>query len=121
MRRLTRAARKSLVHTVFSFLHFETLANSNSCRNISIFYLINLLFEAETIQGWKLFKGRIYMRNTVFIVPINCFSALLMFSWPLVSKDDDAICFSCTTLTVLSVILCCWLMMVSGGRYAVSP
>ena len=35
----------------YSFLNLEIVANSNSCRNISIFYLINWTFAAETIQG----------------------------------------------------------------------
>ena len=38
-----------------SFLTLEIVANSNSCCNISIFYLINWIFAGETIQGRKLF------------------------------------------------------------------
>jgi hypothetical protein len=40
----------------YSFLDLKIVANSNSCRNISIFYLINRIFAAEPIQGRKLFK-----------------------------------------------------------------
>ena len=47
----------------YSFLNLEIVANSNSCRNIYIFYLINWFFAAETIQGRKLFKGGNYMRK----------------------------------------------------------
>ena len=39
-----------------SFLNMEIVANSNNCRNISIFYLINRIFAAEIIQEWKLQK-----------------------------------------------------------------
>jgi hypothetical protein len=42
---------------------YLAVANSNSCRNISIFYLINFIFAAETIQLRKLFKGVNYMRK----------------------------------------------------------
>ena len=38
------------------FLNLEIIANSNSCRNISIFYLVNWIFAAETIQGRKLYE-----------------------------------------------------------------
>ena len=34
-----------------SFLDLEIAANSTNCRNITIFYLINWIFAAETIQG----------------------------------------------------------------------
>ena len=34
-----------------------------SCRNISIFYLINWIFAGEAIQGRKLFKGGNYSRK----------------------------------------------------------
>ena len=40
----------------FSYLNLEIVANSNSCCNISFFYLINWIYAAETIQGRKLFK-----------------------------------------------------------------
>ena len=50
-------------HRSYSFLNLEIIANSNSCRNISIFYLINWIFAARTIQRRKLFKGRNYMRK----------------------------------------------------------
>ena len=40
----------------YSFLNLEIVANSNSCRNISIFYLINWIFDAETILGWKQYE-----------------------------------------------------------------
>ena len=40
----------------YSFLNLEILANSNSCRNISIFYLIKWNFATETIQGQKLYE-----------------------------------------------------------------
>ena len=39
-----------------SFFNLEIVENSNSCRNISIFYLINWYFTAETIQGRKLYE-----------------------------------------------------------------
>ena len=38
------------------FLTLEIGANSNICRNIWIPYLINGIFAAETIQGWKLYE-----------------------------------------------------------------
>ena len=38
---------------IYSFLNLEIVANSNSCRNISIFYLINWIFAVETIWGNK--------------------------------------------------------------------
>ena len=38
----------------YSFVNLEIVANSNSCGTISIFYLINLIFAAETIQEQKL-------------------------------------------------------------------
>merc|ERR1711956_119626 len=38
----------------YSFLNLEIVDNSNSCRNISIFYLINKILTAETIQERKL-------------------------------------------------------------------
>ena len=47
----------------YSFLHLEIVAISNSCRNISFFYLINWIFAAETIEGRKLCKGGNYMRK----------------------------------------------------------
>ena len=47
----------------YSFLNFEIVANSNSCRNISILYLLNWIFIAETIQGRKLFKSGNYKRK----------------------------------------------------------
>jgi hypothetical protein len=43
----------------YSFLNLEIVANSN----ISIFYLINWIFAAETIQERKLFKDGNYMRK----------------------------------------------------------
>ena len=57
---------------IVSFLNLEIVANSNSCRNISIFYLINWIFGTETIQGRKLFKGGNYMRKYS-----TCFSVIL--------------------------------------------
>ena len=36
------------------FFDSEIVTNSNSCRNISIFYLLNCSFAAETNQGRKL-------------------------------------------------------------------
>ena len=39
--------------TNYSFFNFEIVANSNSSRNISSFYLINWIFPSETIQGRK--------------------------------------------------------------------
>ena len=47
----------------YSFLNLEIMPNLNSCRNISIFYLIHWIFAAKTIQGRKLFKGGNYMRQ----------------------------------------------------------
>ena len=41
---------------LYSFLNLEIVENSNSCRNISISYLINWYFAAETIQGRKLYE-----------------------------------------------------------------
>ena len=35
----------------YSFLNLKIVVNSNSCRNISIFYLTNWIFAVETIQG----------------------------------------------------------------------
>ena len=35
----------------YSFLNLEIVANSNSCHNISIFYLINWILASETIWG----------------------------------------------------------------------
>jgi hypothetical protein len=40
----------------YSFLNLEIVANSSSCRNISIFYLINWILAAETIHGQKLYE-----------------------------------------------------------------
>ena len=45
------------------FLNLDIVVNSNSCRNISFFHLINWIFAAETIQGRKLFKSGNYMRK----------------------------------------------------------
>ena len=39
------------------------VANSNSCHNISIFYLINLFFAVETMQGRKLHDELRYLPN----------------------------------------------------------
>ena len=39
-----------------SFLNLEIVGNSNSCRNISTFHLIDWYFAAETIQGRILFE-----------------------------------------------------------------
>ena len=53
----------------YSFLNLEIVANSNSCHNISIFYLVNRNFccgkysREESIHGRKLFKGGNYMRK----------------------------------------------------------
>ena len=47
----------------YSFLNLEIVANSNSFRDISIFYFVNWIFAVETIQGRKLFKGGSYMRK----------------------------------------------------------
>ena len=44
----------------YSFFNLAIVANSNNCRNFSIFYLINLIYAAETIQGRKLIKGGNY-------------------------------------------------------------
>ena len=49
----------------YSFLDLEIVANSNSCRNISISYVVNWIFAAETIQGRKIFKGGIYSRQEI--------------------------------------------------------
>ena len=38
----------------YSFLNSQIVANSNNCQNILIFYLINWISVAETIQGQKL-------------------------------------------------------------------
>ena len=35
----------------YSLWNLEIAANSNSCPNISIFYIINCIFAAETIKG----------------------------------------------------------------------
>merc|ERR1740129_17139 len=40
----------------YSFLNLEIVPNSNSCRNISILYMINTISAAETIQGRKLYE-----------------------------------------------------------------
>ena len=47
----------------YSFLNFEIVANLNSCRNISSFYLIiwNYSWE-ETIQGLKLHEEIWYQK-----------------------------------------------------------
>ena len=45
------------------FFNLEIIANSNSCRNISILYLINKIFAGETIQKRKVFKGGNYLRK----------------------------------------------------------
>ena len=50
----------------YSFLNLEILANSNSCSNISIFYLINLFFAAETIQGRKLYSRAETIQGNLF-------------------------------------------------------
>ena len=42
----------------YSFLSFEIMANSNSCSNISFFYLINWFFAPETIQGGHYSKAK---------------------------------------------------------------
>jgi hypothetical protein len=47
-------------HGNYSFFNLEIVSNSNSFLNISIFYIINYFFNAETIQGRKLFKGGNY-------------------------------------------------------------
>ena len=54
-------------HGNFSFFNLEIVAYSNSCRNISIFYLINWIFV------WKLFKGGTYMRKYSNSDPIEAF------------------------------------------------
>ena len=46
----------------YSFLNLEIIANSNSCRNISILYLINWFLDAETIQGRKLYEEIRYVK-----------------------------------------------------------
>ena len=43
-------------HRNYSFLNLEIVANSNICCIISILYLINWFFAAETIQGRKLYE-----------------------------------------------------------------
>ena len=54
-------------HRNYSFLNLEIVANSNSCRNISIFLLNKLNFccrnysREETIQGRKLYEEIQYM------------------------------------------------------------
>ena len=45
----------------YSFLILEIVSNSNSFINISIFYLINWIFAAETIQGRKLHEEIQYL------------------------------------------------------------
>ena len=49
-----------ITYTVFphivSILNLEIVANSNSCRNISISYITNWILAAETIQGRILYK-----------------------------------------------------------------
>ena len=65
MRSLKIVIIKYLRNTVFPhmvsaetilFLNLEIVANSNSCRNISILYMINTISAAETIQGRKLYE-----------------------------------------------------------------
>ena len=53
----------------YSFSNLKIVANLNSCRNISIFYLINWFFAAETIQGRKLIKDGNYMRKYGIDIP----------------------------------------------------
>ena len=48
------------LHGSYSFLNLLIVENLSQ---ISIFYLINWFFAAETIQGRKLFKGGNYMRK----------------------------------------------------------
>ena len=54
----------------YSFLNLKIVANSNSCRNISISYLRNLFFAAETIQGRKLYEEIRYFQHTFLKVSI---------------------------------------------------
>ena len=66
------------------FLDFEIVANSNICRDISFFTLINWIFGLETIQGRKLliirrfylrklFKGGNYSRKETIWGNTVCF------------------------------------------------
>ena len=63
----------------YSFLHLEIVSNSDSCRNIWIFYLINWIFAVcenysreETIQGRKLYEK---IRYLYLLKIINNFKA----------------------------------------------
>ena len=47
----------------YTFLNLWNIANSNNCRNISIFYSMDWTFAVETISWRKLFKGGNYMRK----------------------------------------------------------
>ena len=49
----------------YSFFNLKIVANSYSCRNISIFYLINWIFTAKTIQGRKSLRSETIWGNTV--------------------------------------------------------
>jgi hypothetical protein len=51
-------------HGNYSFLNSAIVANSNSYRNISIFYLINLLFDAEAIQGGNYLRAETIWAET---------------------------------------------------------
>ena len=47
-------------------MNFEILGNLIKGRNMSIFYLINGIFAAETIQGWKLYDEIQYVHLCSF-------------------------------------------------------
>ena len=55
---------------------------------ISLFYLINWIFAAETIQGRKLFKGGNYLRKYVIIVQTEIFNLYVhsLFSYGVVNS-----------------------------------
>ena len=68
-----------------SFFNLEIVANSNSCHNISIFYLINWNFASETIQGRKLYEEIQYLEK-VF--------QERFFSWKTLGKQFERKYFS---------------------------
>ena len=49
----------------FSFMNLEIVANSNSCRNTSIFYLINEIFAAET-NHWEVLTAETNQWRKIF-------------------------------------------------------
>ena len=64
-------------HRNYSFLNSEIVANSNSCRNISIFYLINLLFDAEAIQGGNYSRVEQKQKSNLYLLLVLSLSMFL--------------------------------------------